>query len=219
MSAVSAYKFHGSQIQVLVGVTADSPVSAITAITQANPAVVTDAGHTLADGDVIEISGVVGMTELNGGRYIVEVVDANSFQLLGVNSTGYGAWTSGGTYSIGDFSDFCDLTNYNRTGGTSPEIPTTALCSTAQEYLLGLPDFGTTAIDYNFAPATAVQQAIQAAYVSGDLIAVKVTLPDSGGTMVQMGFVQQTSETAGVGNIWTGSMTIRNTGNREDFFV
>jgi hypothetical protein len=219
MSSVSAYKFHGSQIQVLVGFTADSPVTAITAITNANPAVVTDTGHPLADGDVVEITGVVGMTEVNSGRYVVEVIDANSFSLLGVDSTGYGTYTSGGTYEIGDFSNFCDLTNYNRTGGTSPEIQTTALCSVAQEYLLGLPDFGTTAIDFNFAPATAIQQAIQAAYVSGDLIAVKVTLPDSGGTMVQMGFVQQTSESAGVGGIWTGSMTVRNTGNREDFFA
>lgn len=218
MSTVSAYKFHGSQIAVLVGFSADSPVPAITAITQANPAVVTDTGHNLEDGDVIEISGVVGMTELNGNRYVVEVVDANSFKLLGVDSSGYGAWVSGGTYTIGDFSNFCDLTNYNRTGGTSPEISTTALCSTAQEYLLGLPDFGTTAIDYNFAPSTAVQAAIQAAYISGDLIAVKVTL-ENGDTMVQMGFVQQTSESAGVGGIWTGSMTIRNTGNREDFFA
>jgi len=219
MSSVSAYKFHGSQIQVLVGFTADSPVTAITAITNANPAVVTDTGHPLVDGDVVEITGVVGMTEVNSGRYVVEVIDANSFSLLGVDSTGYGTYTSGGTYEIGDFSNFCDLTNYNRTGGTSPEIQTTALCSVAQEYLLGLPDFGTTAIDFNFAPATAIQQAIQAAYVSGDLIAVKVTLPDSGGTMVQMGFVQQTSESAGVGGIWTGSMTVRNTGNREDFFA
>jgi hypothetical protein len=219
MSAVSAYKFHGSQIAVLVGFTADSPVTAITAITNANPAVVTDTGHPLSDGDVVEITGVVGMTEVNSGRYVVEVIDANSFSLLGVDSTGYGTYTSGGTYEIGDFSNFCDLTNYNRTGGTSPEIQTTALCSVAQEYLLGLPDFGTTAIDFNFAPATAIQQAIQDAYVSGDLIAVKVTLPDSGGTMVQMGFVQQTSESAGVGGIWTGSMTVRNTGNREDFFA
>jgi len=219
MSAVSAYKFHGSQIAVLVGFADDSPAPAITAITQANPAVVTDTGHALEDGDVVEIAGVVGMTEVNGGRYIVEVIDANSFSLLGVDSSGYGAYSSGGTYQEAEFSNFCDLTNYNRTGGTSPEISTTALCSVAQEYLLGLPDFGATAIDFNFAPATAIQQAIQAAYVSGDLIAVKVTLPDGGGTMVQMGFVQQTSESAGVGGIWTGSMTIRNTGNREDFFA
>ena len=82
MSSVSAYKFHGSQIQVLVGFTADSPVTAITAITNANPAVVTDTGHPLADGDVVEITGVVGMTEVNSGRYVVEVIDANSFSLL-----------------------------------------------------------------------------------------------------------------------------------------
>jgi hypothetical protein len=219
MSAVSAYKFHGSQIAVLVGFADDSPAPAITAITNANPAVVTDSGHALADGDVVEIAGVVGMTEVNSGRYIVEVIDANSFSLLGVDSTGYGTYVSGGTYQEAEFSNFCDLTNYNRTGGTSPEISTTALCSVAQEYLLGLPDFGTTQIDFNFAPATAIQQAIQAAYVSGDLIAVKVTLPEGGGTLVQMGFVQQTSESAGVGGIWTGSMTIRNTGNREDFFA
>lgn len=218
MSAVSANKFHGSQIAVLVGFSADSPANAITAITQANPAVVTDANHNLVDGDFIELAGIVGMTELNGKRVIVEKVDANSFKLLGVDATGYGAYVSGGTYTIGDFSNFCDLTNYNRTGGTSPEISTTALCSVAQEYLLGLPDFGTTAIDYNFAPSTAVQAAIQAAYISGDLIAVKVTL-ENGDMMVQAGFVQQTSESAGVGGIWAGSMTIRNTGNREDFFA
>lgn len=219
MSAVQSYKFHGSQIQVLVGFADDSPAPAITGITQANPAVVSDTGHALVDGDVVEIAGVVGMTEVNGGRFIVEVIDANSFSLLGVDSTGYGAYVSGGTYQEAEFSNFCDLTNYNRTGGTSPEIPTTALCSTAQEYVLGLPDFGTSQIDYNFAPATAIQQAIQAAYLSGDLIAVKVTLPESGGTLVQMGFVQQTSESAAVGGIWQGSMTLRNTGQRQDFFA
>jgi hypothetical protein len=220
MSAVQSYKFHGSQIQVLVGFADDSPAPAITGITQANPAVVTDSGHALADGDVVEIAGVVGMTEVNGGRYIVEVIDANSYSLLGVDSTGYGAYVSGGTYQEAEFSNFCDLTNYNRTGGTSPEVSTTALCSTAQEFLLGLPDFGTTQIDYNFAPATAIQVAMQAAYVSGDQIAVKVILPDSGGTLVHMGFVQQTSETAGVGSpIWAGSMTLRNTGQRQDFFA
>jgi hypothetical protein len=219
MSAVSAYKFQGSQIAVLVGFTDDSPAIAITGITQASPAVVTAVGHGLEDGDVVEITAVVGMTEVNSGRYIIEVLTVDTFALLGVDSTGYGAYVSGGEVQVGEFSNFCDLTSYARTGGTSPEISTTALCSTAQEYLLGLPDFGTTQIDYNFAPATAIQQAIQDAYESGDLIAVKVVLPDDGGTMVQMGFVQQTSESAAVGGIWTGSMTIRNTGNREDFFV
>lgn len=219
MSSVSAYKFQGSQIQVSVGFTADSPAPAITGITKANPAVVTSSSHGLSDGDVIRISGVVGMTEVNGKTFVVEELTTGTFALLGVDSTGYGTWASGGTWTEADFSNFCDLTNYNRQGGTSPEIQTTALCSTAQEYLLGLPDFGTTQIDYNFAPATAVQQAIQQAYLDGSIVAIKVTLPDSGGTRVQLGFVQQTSESAGVGGIWTGSMTLRNTGEPFDFFA
>lgn len=217
MSAVTAIKFHGSQIAVLVGFADDSPAPAITGVTQANPAVVTDAGHALEDGDVIEISGVVGMTELNGGRFIVEVLTSSTFALRGVDSTGYGAYTSGGTYQEAQFSNFCNLTNYNQQGGSSPEIDTTALCSTAQEYLLGLPDFGTTQIDFNFVRDSAIELALYDAYKDGSLIAVRVDLPEDHGRMVQMGFVQQMSVSAGVGGKWEGSLTLRNTGSREDF--
>src|SRR3546814_12929321 len=43
----------------------------ITAITQANPAVVTAAAHGLSDGDEVFIQNVGGMTRMNGNRYIV----------------------------------------------------------------------------------------------------------------------------------------------------
>lgn len=217
MSAVTAIKFHGSQIAVLVGFADDSPAPAITAATQADPVVITSAGHSLEDGDVIEISGVVGMTELNGGRFVVEEVSGTQFSLRDVDGTGYGAYVSGGTYQVGEFSNFCNLTNYNNQGGTSPEIDTTALCSTAQEYLLGLPDFGTTQVDYNFVRNSAIELAISDAYRSGDLTAIKVVLPEDHGTMVQMGFIQQMSVSAGVGGKWEGSLTMRNTGARQDF--
>jgi hypothetical protein len=216
MAAGKRYKFSGTTIAVLTSFAAESPSSGITAVTRANPAVVTDSNHGLQDGDVIKPSGVVGMTELNDSVFVVNVLDANTFELVGVDSTGYGAYVSGGTYLIGQFSNFCELTNYNRQGGTSPEIDATSLCSTAAEFELGLPDFGTTQLDYNFAPTTAIQQAIQEFYLSGDVTAVHITLPNSGGEMVQLGFIQQTSETAGNGGLWAGSMTIRNTGNRYD---
>jgi hypothetical protein len=217
MSAVTALKFHGSQIAVLVGFTADSPAPVITGITQADPAVVSVTSHGLSDGDVVEISGVVGMTEVNNGRFIVDVLTSGTFALRSVDSTGYGAWVSGGTFELAEFSNFCNLTNYNQPGGTSPEIETTALCSTAQEYLIGLPDFGTTQIDYNFVRNSAIELALTDAYRDGSLTAVKVVLPEDHGTMVQMGFVQQMSVTAGVGGKWDGSLTLRNTGAREDF--
>lgn len=217
MPAGKSFKFHGSQIQVMTGYSDESPNAVITAITNANPAVVTSAGHGRADGDVIKITDVVGMTELNDGVYVLDVVDANSYRLLGVDSSDYGVYVSGGIVDVAEFSNFCELTNYNRQGGSKQEEDTTSLCSVAKEYELGLRDFGTTQIDYKFAPQTAIQLALAEFDDSGDEVAVKVVLPNSGGIMVQLGFIQQTSEQAGNGGIWRGSMTIRNTGARADF--
>jgi hypothetical protein len=216
MAAGKRYKFQGSEIAVLTGFEDASPAIAITAITKANPAMVTASGHGLVEGQVVKITGVIGMTEVNDDLFIVGEVTGASFALADVDSTDYGAYTSGGSIAKGVLSNFCELTNYNRQGGTSPELPASSLCSVAQEYELGLPDFGTTALDFNFAPRTAIQTALHEFYLSGDKTAVYVNLPKSGGQMVQLGFLQQESETAGVGALWTASATIRNTGNRFD---
>jgi Ubiquitin-activating enzyme E1 FCCH domain len=216
MAGGKRFKFTGSTIAVLTGFDANSPSLNITGITNANPAVVSVANHGLADGDVVKIANVAGMTEVNNEAYIVNVLTSGTFQLADTNSTGWGAYTSGGKMDEGSFSNFCELTGYNRSGGSSPEIDADSLCSVAKEYEIGLPDYGTTQIDFNFAPRTAIQTAVQAFYTSGEKLAVKVVLPNSGGEMVQLGFVQQTSEQVGKGGLWTGSMTIRNTGPRFD---
>lgn len=69
----------------------------ITGITQANPAVVTAASHGFANGDIVKINGVVGMTEVNGLQFTVAGKTLNTFQLSGVDSTAYTAYASGGT--------------------------------------------------------------------------------------------------------------------------
>jgi hypothetical protein len=215
MSAGQRFKFQGSTIAVLTAFAAVG--QSITAITKANPAVVTSTAHGLAEGDVVRITGVVGMTELNGGLYVVDNVTTNTFELFGVDSTGYGSYTSGGTASEATFSNWCELTGYNRQGGAKTENNASSLCSTAQEYELGLPDFGTTQFDYFFAPQTAIQLAIKALDTNGERTAVKVVLPNSGGSMVQLGYVQQMSEQAAVNGLWTASVTLRNTGARYDW--
>lgn len=68
----------------------------ITAVTKANPAVVTLASHGFTNGARIYITGVGGMTQLNNREFIVAGVTASTFQLSGVNSTGYSTFTSGG---------------------------------------------------------------------------------------------------------------------------
>lgn len=68
----------------------------VTGITKANPGVVTtDITHGFSDGQVIQINGVVGMTQVNGVSLTITVIDAHSFS-IGVDTTSYGTWTSGG---------------------------------------------------------------------------------------------------------------------------
>lgn len=68
----------------------------ITGITRANPAVVTSAGHGLANGTLVSITKVVGMTQVNNETFTVAGTATNTFQLSGINSSAYTAYTSGG---------------------------------------------------------------------------------------------------------------------------
>ena len=71
----------------------------ITGITRANPAVVTISTHGYSDGDEVDIAAVVGMTEVNGKRFTVANKTTNNFQLSGINSSAFTAYSSGGTSS------------------------------------------------------------------------------------------------------------------------
>lgn len=73
---------------------------AITNITQANPAVVTAPGHSFKAGDYVTIQDVGGMVQANISdylkAYLVANPSGNTFQLSGINSIGWTAYTSGG---------------------------------------------------------------------------------------------------------------------------
>lgn len=77
--------------------TGDFDTATITNATQANPCQITAAGHPFSTGETVTITGVVGMTELNGNTYTITYVDANNFTLDSTDSTGYTAYSSGGT--------------------------------------------------------------------------------------------------------------------------
>ncbi len=82
----------------------------ITGATAANPVVITATAHGLLVGDVVRISGVVGMVELNGNQYTLATIQTNSFELRSVptddsasadiDGTGFTGYTSGGTATL-----------------------------------------------------------------------------------------------------------------------
>lgn len=69
----------------------------ITAITNANPGVVTSNAHGLVNGNRVLLASVGGMIEVNNREFTVAGATANTFQLSGVDTTAYGAYTAGGT--------------------------------------------------------------------------------------------------------------------------
>lgn len=76
----------------------------LSAASQAEPCELTfTADHGLLYGDEIHIENVVGMTELNGRRFLVQaVVSSTKVELMStgraeLDSTGFGAYSSGGT--------------------------------------------------------------------------------------------------------------------------
>ncbi|HEX5553453.1 MAG TPA: ubiquitin-activating E1 FCCH domain-containing protein [Chitinophagaceae bacterium] len=69
---------------------------AISGATQANPCVLTVVGNTFTIGQHVTISDVIGMTELNGNTYAITNVAGNNVT-INVDSTGFTAYSSGGT--------------------------------------------------------------------------------------------------------------------------
>ena len=68
----------------------------ITAATKARPVVITSNGHGFANNDVVWISGVTGMTQLNNKPYVVKNKTTNTFELYAMDGT---TRVDGRTYS------------------------------------------------------------------------------------------------------------------------
>jgi len=68
----------------------------ITGATKASPCVITSAAHGFSNGDLVVISSVVGMVELNNRVYTVAGVTTDTFQLSGIDSSNFGTYVSGG---------------------------------------------------------------------------------------------------------------------------
>lgn len=76
-----------------------SATKTISGISLTNPAVVTAAAHGFSNGDRVIITGAGGIGQVNNREFTVANQTANTFELSGVNATGYDAYTLGGVAS------------------------------------------------------------------------------------------------------------------------
>ena len=104
--------------------TTGQQTGSITAITQAVNAQVTSTNHGLATGDIVTITLVLGMVEVNNLSYTITVVDANNF-LLNVDSTGFTPYISGGIWTgIGFYSGTLTSVPIIRSQNNNPAVIT-----------------------------------------------------------------------------------------------
>lgn len=120
--------------------TAIAAAKTITGITAASPPVVTSTAHGYTNGQVVKISGVVGMVELNNRAFVVANVTANTFELKGVDGTGFTAYASGGSAFLATLSAVGEVRGIPSFGGTEPnDVDVSHLLSVSSETLAGLP--------------------------------------------------------------------------------
>lgn len=94
---------NGLMWEISTGLTCTATSKTITGASKANPCVITIAGHGYTTGQVVMITSVGGMTQLNDKLYTITVINTDTFSLNGVDSSAYSDFTSGGSCTIGTF--------------------------------------------------------------------------------------------------------------------
>lgn len=118
-------------------------------ITQANPGVVsTVLNHGYSNGNTVYPNGVQGMTAINGLPLAVTVIDEKTFS-IGVNTTGFGAYTSGGILTPNNRNNYVSITDY-------PDVYQVVYVNPPQQTVTMTVTWNTTAT--NFVNGAAVAQ-------------------------------------------------------------
>jgi len=181
----------------------------VTAITLASPAVATSAAHALANGTVGYWTVTGGMPQLDGQATRVYNTAANAFDLQGLNTSGYSAFTAGTFTPVATWGTLSEAIGYNIGGGQADTLDDTRLMDVVKQELNGLLPADSVQIDllsqtFN----SAVMQAIEDASIAQTYMVFRVTLND-GSTRVFRGSPSRPGESLQRGQLATGSFQIK----------
>jgi hypothetical protein len=204
-----------SQTASLSVSSASAATKTITGITSANPCVVSSTAHGYLQGQIVTITGVVGMPQINPvggvGVFVVDTPAANTFNLKGVDGTSFGTYVSGGLASLQTMVPVGAVTNLTGFDGQSSEIDVTNLQSTAKEFLVGLQDFGNVTLAI-FLVSDTGQLRLRTIKTTAAIAAFTIGLSD-GSVAAFAALVKQFSfDAGGPDSAVKGSVTLRVTG-------
>lgn len=169
--------------------TAQASATTITAVTAASPVVVT-ATNTYANGDIINISGLVGPTNLNNRSFVAAAVSGSVFTLKGEDGTGNSAWVSGGSGFKQTMALVGQVNSIAAFDGKAAEIDVTSLQSVAKEFSMGLQDEGNVTLGLFQLAGDVGQIQMRKARTTQALTTFSLALSD-GSVAAFQGFVMQ----------------------------
>jgi hypothetical protein len=183
---------------------------ALTGISNAAEAVVTKVAHGLTDLSAVRIKSVVGMDGINGLIVPIDVLTTDTFKLIGFDTLNMSAYVSGGTFEPVVFTNFCELTGFSSSTGSTPENNRTRWCDPFSVYDFGKPDPGSFNINFDHAPTVTVD-AIDAAGKTAGFMVFKTTYKTYPFATFEIGTVTQTSKNLSdpVNGSWEGTATVR----------
>lgn len=156
-----------------------STVKTVTAVTQASPGVATSSAHGLTNDTVGYFDTVSGMAQLLNQACRVKNTATNNFDLQGLNTTNYSAFTSGTFKPVATWSTLSESTSYSIGGGASEKLDVTTLLDIVRKEELGL--LPVQAVTMNVIAQdtpSAAMLLLESAVQTQGLCVVRITLPN-----------------------------------------
>jgi len=196
----------GREYRLEVQSTIDT-VKTVTAITKANPAVVSCASHGYANGDIVVLTGVQGMVEVNNLVARVANQASGTFELEGVNSTNFGTFTSGSVAEVTAFTTVTQSTGVDFGAGSAEEIDMTTLIDSTRVVDAGILSLPQITVNLFADPSATAQAAIETAAYAKTMLAFRATTK-GGRVRLWAGIPSTIGESVSVNSPITGSFTI-----------
>lgn len=198
----------GRNVRVEFAATYGSPVT-VSAVTQANPGVATATAHGQVDGTIGYMSSVEGMVQLEGQAVRVDAPNTNDFQMQGLNTTSYSAFSGTAQFvPVATWHTLAEATGYGLGGGESEKLDATALIDVIKQEEAGNLAAQTMTINVLAQDApSAAMAALMALAQSGTKAVFRVLFP-SGALRILYGEPSLPGEDVQRGQLGTGSLSI-----------
>jgi hypothetical protein len=197
----------GRAVRVEVAAT-NAATKTVTGITLANPGVATSSAHAMTAGTVGWFSGVGGMVELEGQVASVQGVAANTFNLEGINTSGFTAFSGSATFTpVATWATLATTTGYEIGGGEMDQLEVTTLLDTTRQLEAGLLAAQTITFNQLSDLQTAAMGLVMTAARASGFIVMRITL-SNGERRILRGQPSLPNESLAVNQMGTGGFQV-----------